>query len=143
MGAVKNSAKSPRFVGIPYSVVNSPQWAKLKSPEVKLLMDLLLQYHGKNNGCLSPCYSLMKKRGWAKSSLYRSYSKLVHLGFIVVTRQGWKVRGAPTLVAVTWYGIHTPKKCMYDEGIIENPVPLNYWRKPQSEWKHQPTIKRN
>jgi len=142
MGAMKNSSKKTRFVGIPYNIVNSDQWAKLKAAEVKLLLDLLLQYHGRNNGSLSPCYSLMKKRGWARSSLYRAYSRLVHSGYIVVTRQGWKVRGRPTLVALTWYGIDEPNKCHYDGNIDAHPVPLNYWRKRKSDWKHKPSIKK-
>lgn len=141
MGATKKRKIKTRFVGIPYNVVNSKEWARMKAPEVKLILDLLLQYQGSNNGNLSPCYSIMKKRGWAKSSLYRAYSRLVHLGFIMITRQGWKVRGRPTLVAVTWYGIDEPRKCQYDDGIVVHPVPLNYWRKPKLEWKHLPLIK--
>jgi len=93
MGTAKDRNRKGRFVGIPYHIVDSKQWAQLGAPEIKLLMDLLLQFHGRNNGNLSPCYSLMKKRGWARSSLYRAFSKLLHSGFIVITRQGWKVRG--------------------------------------------------
>jgi len=99
--------------------------------------------NGRNNGMMSPCYALMKKRGWAKSSLYRAYSKLEHAGFIIVTRRGFKIRGMATLVAVTWYGIHEPVKGSFDERIIPHTVPLNYWCKPQSEWKHKPTLKKN
>jgi len=129
------------LVGIPYYVVNSEQWAGLKAPEVKLLVDVRLQYNGSNNGNLSACHTLMKKRGWAKSSLYRSFTKLVYSGFLVVTRQGMKVRGMPTLVAITWCGIDEPKKCQYDFGINSHPVPLKHWQKPISKWKHQPNRK--
>ena len=141
MGAAKNSKTKGRWFGIPRYVVNSESWAKLKAPEVKLLVDVYLQYNGYNNGNLSACHTLMKKRGWAKSSLYRSFKKLIYSGFLVVTRQGMKVRGMPTLVAITWYGIDEPNKGHYDFGINPHTVPLSYWSKPKSEWKHQPNRK--
>lgn len=133
--------KKGRFIGIPYNVATSEAFADLKPPAVKLLIDLLTQYTGSNNGMLSPCFTLMRKRKWAKSSLYRAYSTLVHKGFIVVTRQGLKIRGQATLVAITWNGIDEPKKCFYDEGVKVSPVPLSYWCKHKSTWEIEPTIK--
>jgi len=130
-----------RFVGIPHLVAKSEQFCLLRAPEVKLLIDLLLQYNGRNNGMLSPCHTLMVKRGWASSSLYRAYAKLVHRGFLMVTRQGWKQRGRPTLVAVTWEGIDDPIGVDFDEGVKPEPVPLSYWSKDKGSWKHQPTLK--
>lgn len=141
MASNDRKKKKERFVGIPYYVVISEPWARLKAPEVKLLVDLLMQYSGRNNGMLSPSYTLMKERGWAKSSLYRAYVALVYHGFIVVTREGWKQRGCPTLVAITFYGIDESKKLEYDKEIKPNPVPLAYWKKSQSNWKHQPKLK--
>lgn len=133
--------KKGRFIGIPYNIATSEPFAKLKPPATKLLLDLLTQYTGSNNGMLSPCHSLMKERGWAKSSLYRAYSSLVHSGFIVVTRQGQKIRGFPTLIAVTWNGIDEPRKCQYDYGIKVSPVPLSCWCKHKTTWEIEPTIK--
>ncbi|MEH6637673.1 MAG: hypothetical protein V7717_00210 [Porticoccaceae bacterium] len=129
MGAVKKS-KSPRFIGIPQHVAHSEEFAALKGNEVKLLIDLLVQYYGRNNGKLSPTLALMKKRGWASSSLYRAHTGLLKKGFVVVTRQGWKQRGRPTLVAITWNRID---ECDidYDEGIRSSATPLNSWRKKQ------------
>jgi hypothetical protein len=141
MASIDRKRKKCRFIGIPYHVANSEQFARLKAPEVKLLVDLLMQFNGNNNGMLSPCYTLMKKRGWAKSSLYRAYSSLVHLGFIVVTRQGIKVRGNPTLIAVTWEGIDDPIKVKFDTEIKVSPVPLSFWRLDKSQWSITPNIK--
>lgn len=137
MGSNKHQRrKNGRFIGIPYHVANSEIFGHLKGAEVKLLIDLLCQRNGSNNGCLSPCYSLMKKRGWAKSSLHRAFSGLVDKGFLVVTRQGWKVRGRPTLVAVTWDGIDESRPGVeYDDGITPSPVPLGYWCKEPALWK--------
>ncbi len=141
MASNNRKTKRARFISIPYHVVTSEACAKLRAPEIKLLVDLLIQRNGSNNGMLSPCYSLMKKRGWAKSSLYRAYRSLVHNGFLVITRQGYKIRGKATLVAVTWDGIDEEKNCTYDDGIKPSPVPLGYWCKDKTQWKHIPTLK--
>jgi hypothetical protein len=141
MASIDRKKKTTRFIGIPYHVASSEQFANLKAPAVKLLVDLLYQYTGKNNGLLSPCYTLMKKRGWSKSSLYRAYAVLVHSGFIVVTRQGMKVRNFPTLVAVTWNGIDEPVKCKFDAGVKTSPVPLSYWKRDKATWDIAPNIK--
>jgi hypothetical protein len=138
-----NSSFTGRYIKLPHHVVTSEQWASLSSKAIKLLVDLLSQYNGHNNGMLSPCLSLMKKRGWASSSLYRAYVELVHAGFIVVTRQGYKIRGYPTLIATTWNGIDEPKKnCNYDPGVMPSHTPLNYWAKHPSEWGIKPTLKK-
>ncbi|WP_415911634.1 hypothetical protein [Neptuniibacter sp. QD37_11] len=137
MGSMKRSPKKKgRFVGIPYHVAKSLPFAQLKAAEVKLLVDLLCQCNGRNNGCLSACHALMKERGWASSSLHRAFSGLISKGFLVVTRQGWKQRGRPTLVAITWNGIDEPVKgVQYDDGISPGNIPLGYWCKSPSSWK--------
>lgn len=76
---------------------------------------------------MSPCYTLMKEKGWAKSSLHRAFKSLVNTGFLVITRQGYKVRGMATLVAVTWLGIDEHKNNVYDEHIKVSHIPLNTW----------------
>ena len=135
--AKKQIRKKPeRFVGIPYNVANSHHFGMLEAREVKLLLDLLIQRNGRNNGCLSPCHSLMKKRGWAPSSLYRAFTGLIKKGFVVVTRQGWKVRGKPTLIALTWDGIDEPVQGVeYDDHIKISHIPLNYWCKHPETWR--------
>jgi len=120
--------KKGRFIGIPYSIVTSNEFLTLRSPEVKLLVDLLVQYNGSNNGSLSPCHALLKNRGWASSSLYRAYTSLLSKGFLVITRQGMKIRGMATMVAITWNGIDESKGFAYDSHISPSPVPLNSWR---------------
>ncbi len=127
MGSAKKPRKE-RFLGIPYHVGCSSEFATLSGNETKLLVDLLVQYNGRNNGNLSTTISLMKGRGWASSSLYRAHTELIKKGFLVVTRQGWKQRGRPTLVAITWNGID---ECgvVYDECVTPSPVPLRSWRK--------------
>lgn len=129
----KRKKNTGRFVGVPLSVWKSDEYANLKPAECKLLDDLNGQYSGHNNGLLSPAFTLMVKRGWATSSLHRAKTGLVNKGFIVVTRQGWKQRGKPTLVAITWNGIDdwpSDKTGQYDDGVKVSGAPLNTWRKP-------------
>lgn len=138
----KKRKRSGRFIGIPYEIANSSIFANLRAPENKLIIDLLLQYTGRNNGMLSACYTLMEKRGWSSTSLHRAFNKLQHAGIVVVTRQGWKCRGKPTLVALTWHGIDEPRNgVVYDCSIKPSEVPLSYWCKEKSVWKHKPAVK--
>ena len=130
-----------RFIAIPFHVLKSERGKSLTGLEMRLLNHLLLQYNGNNNGNLSPTYSLMKDLGWSSSSLYRARQGLEHKGFIVVTRQGHKVKGDCTLVAVTWQGIDDPLKRGYGHHIKVTPVPLNFFQLPMSSWTIQPVCK--
>ncbi len=140
MARVQKKIKE-RFVGIPYRVANSEQFAGLSALENKMIVDLLLQFNGRNNGALSTTYSLLRKRMWASGSIYRTFGSLEHKGFLVVTRRGWKQRGKPTLVALTWLGINEVPSIEYDEGVEASAVPLNYWCKSPDTWRHKPTLK--
>lgn len=131
-----------RFAGIPTSVMGTQQYVELRSSEKALLLELAFQYCGYNNGNLTACYSVMKKRGWASASLWRAYSGLVHAGFVVVTRQGIKQRGCPTLLALTYQPIDKPPEHIrYDDGVKDSPIPLSFWCKAKKSWSIQPEIK--
>lgn len=107
-----------------------------------MLFELAYQYNGHNNGNLTTCHSVLKDRGWAKASIWRAYCALVHAGFVVVTRQGEKRRGYPTLLALTYQPIDTPPAgIVYDDGIKPSGVPLGYWNKAKASWEIQPTVK--
>ena len=127
------------FFAVPKMILSSNAYLKLRAPEVKLLLDIGEQYTGHNNGHLTACHTLLKKRGWSKSSLHRALNNLIHAGFLVVTRQGRKVRGYATLLAITWLSIDEPKPGKpYDEGIEPSNKSLGYWCKIKSSWEHQP-----
>jgi len=131
-----------RFVGIPYSMMGTKQYLNLTSSEKALLFDLAYQYSGYNNGNLTACYTVLKKRNWASATLYRAYAGLVHAGFLVVTRQGMKIRGYATLLALTYQGIDEPPKGItYDLGIKPSQISLGFWCKAKASWEIQPTIK--
>lgn len=125
----KGRSKHGRFVGLPFTVLESVQGKNLSHYEKAFLVDLLTQYTGSNNGMLSPCHSLMKQYGWSTGSLFRTKDSLIKKDFIVVTREGKKLRGFPTLVAVTWLAIDEPRKNIeYDSCIKVSGSPLNTWR---------------
>jgi len=98
------------FAGIPKEVLSTDKYAQLSGWDVKLLVDLVEQYNGYNNGDLccawngSNKFRGMKHRGWrSKGTLYRSLRTLLRLGFIEQTRQGGKHK--PSLYALTWQPI--------------------------------------
>lgn len=142
MSAVKRKKGSRRFIGIPYNVAATRQFCNLKPLELKLLVELAFQYNGSNNGNLTAAHASLKERGWTSSgSLHKALKGLLSKGWVMVTRQGWKRRGRPTLLALTWEGIDElrPSSAVtYDEGIKPSHSPLNYWCKHPKSWEHLP-----
>ncbi len=135
-------AKPARYISIPSHALESDAGKSITGIEMRLLVHLLLQYNGRNNGNLSPTYSLMKDYDWSSTgTLHKARQGLEHKGFIVVTRQGTKVRGNCTLVAITWNGIDDPIKKSYEDYVKVSPIPLNYFLKPKDTWGIQPSTK--
>lgn len=115
----------------------SPQYAKLSPRAVKLLVDLLCQYRGTNNGDLTTAWSVMQGLGWrSKGQLFKAQGELEARGWIVKTRQGFRSRGinAATLWAVTFHGINDCRDSQgarkLDPGAKADPMPLNLWKLP-------------
>ena len=89
------------FVMLPHYILESPAYAKLKSREVKLLIDLLAQYRGHNNGKFVAAWSLMRQRGWRSSAtLNEAIRGLRRSGFIKRVRKGGT--GRPSWYSITW-----------------------------------------
>ena len=90
-----------------------------------LLINICLQYNGKNNGDLVACLSYLSKRGWkSKSTIKKHLDELLHYGFIICTQKGGINCGAkqkPHLYALTWLQIN---KVSYSDGFSL-----------ESEWK--------
>jgi hypothetical protein len=98
------SNKSPPFIKLDHKMLEHPNYLKLTPHGIKLLLDLLYQYRGKNNGDLCSAYSVLKKRGWRSSgTLQRAINELLYYEFIIETRRGG--RNCPNLYALSWHSI--------------------------------------
>ncbi len=97
----KNKKIDYSFVPLPREVFKSPEFAALSSSAVKLLIDLLMQFTGSNNGDFSLAWKIMKPKGWrSKATLERAKKGLLEKGFIEETRKGG--RHCCSLYSVTW-----------------------------------------
>ena len=100
----KGRMMTDSFVRIPHHVVNHENFRTLSCRATKLLIDLLAQYRGYNNGDLCAPLSLMRERGWNSSDqLQKAKNELIEKDVIRVTRQGG--RNKCSLYAVTWFQI--------------------------------------
>jgi hypothetical protein len=102
----------PSFIQIPHFVLESPQWGRMDALAVKLLMELVRQYKGNNNGDLSATTEMLKGRSssWAsKDTLPKKLRWLEDHGWIVRTRQGGRHIGC-NLYAVTFWPIDACNK---------------------------------
>ncbi len=108
--ARKKSKSTSQFANIPHVVFECPDYINLTPYALKLLMELVYQYNGFNNGDLCPSITLMAKRGFKSSATLRKViCELVACEMIVLTRQGGK--NLASLYAIAWQAIdECPKK---------------------------------
>ena len=106
---LKKQANRPRsFNGIPRDVMLTHDYKQLHGNAVKLLMALIHQYRGHNNGDLTAAYSEMKKWGFrSKQTLANALKALLGAGMIIQTRTGLFLNpgGCCALYAITWQPI--------------------------------------
>ncbi len=99
-----NRATTQTFAGIPHAVLRTRKYASLSGWAVKLLVDVVAQYTGRNNGDLTAAWAVMHPKGWrSKGTLHAACNELIRVGFIVLTRQGGKNRCS--LFGITWQPI--------------------------------------
>lgn len=117
------------FSQLPHHITDSKEYARLTARAVKLLVDLLAQYRGTNNGDLSTAPGTdscpgMRSRGWrSHSNLQSAIAELLDAGFVVQTRLGGRHR--PALFALTWLPIH---ECGGKLEVRPSRGPLNLWK---------------
>ncbi|MBU85403.1 MAG: hypothetical protein CL544_11495 [Alcanivorax sp.] len=105
---VKGRRESGSFALIPHVVMESEDFRSLSGSALKVLMCLLHQYRGKNNGDLSIPYPLAKEWGvGSKTTLSKAITELLTADLIVRTREGrfLKPGGCCALYAITWKAI--------------------------------------
>ncbi len=104
----RGRATAGRFVSIPHVVLESSSYINLSPRAVKLLLDVALQYDGRNNGNLTVAWGFMAERGWSsKDTLSKAVQDLIEANLIVKTRTGRFMNpGARCdLYAITWQAI--------------------------------------
>jgi hypothetical protein len=100
----KGRMESGGFSALPHVVQESQNWAQCSPMAIKLLMDLLGQFKGSNNGDLSAALSVLKSKGWTRGqTISNAARELIYYGMIEMTRQGDLHRCS--LFAVTWRAI--------------------------------------
>lgn len=100
----KNKRIDYSFVPLPREVFKGQEFASLNTSAVKLLIDLLVQFNGRNNGDFTLAWKIMSKKGWrSKATLERAKKELLKKGFVEETRKGG--RNCCSLFAVTWLEI--------------------------------------
>lgn len=120
----KGRKKCAPFARLPHAVMAHSNFINLTNRAKVLLLDLLYQYRGSNNGDLTVAMKIMSKRGWtSKDQLHKAKIELLEKGWIVETRKGG--RNIPTLYALTFFGID---ECRGKLDRSPNPKPLGYWK---------------
>ena len=75
MARSKTKWPKDRFIQIPHPILKSIAYTNCGAWARTLLIELMLQFNGKNNGDLSAPYSLMKTRGFNSSGTLSKASK--------------------------------------------------------------------
>jgi len=94
------------FVPLPFDVIQSDEWRSLPPNAIRLAIDLMSQYTGKNNGRLCPAWVVMERYGWkTERTLIDAKRALLECTFVVHTRQG-KAPRTTDWVGFTWWPLH-------------------------------------
>lgn len=117
-----------RFVAIPMPVLESAEYRALPDSARSLLIDLLMQFSGKNNGRLCISFVAMRRFGWnSVQKLDRAKRELLTTPFVLLTRKGKPPRTAEW-VGVTWFPLD------YDRSmdLVPRDWPLNNFQTIES-----------
>lgn len=132
-GKHRGGAIGERFLMLPLSAYEAPQFATLKPWSVRLLLDLVAQYNGRNNGDLSAAWKLLKPRGWnSEATLNKAKQELLAAGYIIEMRKGRRPNLC-SLYALTWRPLNpSPKHDFGPNGFTSHayrkgadPCPIN------------------
>lgn len=102
---IRGRGKSPPFVRLFHKLLDHPDYISLSHPAKALLIDVMRQYNGHNNGDFCVTLSLLSKRGWTSNdTLRRALNQLLASGLLIQSRQGG--RNYPSLYAITFEPIN-------------------------------------
>lgn len=135
----KGRRESGTFATLPHNVIRSANWQRASGNAIKLAIDLLAQFNGKNNGDLAAPFSTMKKRGWKSSgTLKRAEREALHYGLIEKTRQGGLNRC--NLYAVTWKPIDD---CKGKLDVAPTRVASGTWRQDAPAFDNKTPVRKS
>lgn len=134
----KGRSESGTFALLPHKVMDSEDFRALSHSALAVLMCLLRQYNGHNNGDLSAEFSRATTWGiGSKSTLAKALVELQARNLILRTREGrfMKPGGSCALYAITWQSID---EC---DGKLEVPASVTAPRKFSLERAKHPVQK--
>jgi hypothetical protein len=117
----KGRRMTGRFVGLPHVVIKNKDYIELSYKSKALLIDLMLQYNGRNNGDLTTALAILRDRGWKRqATIGEAVKELIDANLIIRTREGQfrNPFSRCALYAVTWQPIDDCK----DKDLNVNPT---------------------
>lgn len=107
MAKIKRPAESVqgRYTAVPHSLLDSTSFVGASHMARSLILELMRQHDGKNNGHLHLSCRWLKTRGWSSNdSIQKAKLELLTRGLIIKTREGGLNNGADKY-ALTWMAI--------------------------------------
>ncbi|TEP95575.1 hypothetical protein IPC65_05170 [Pseudomonas aeruginosa] len=103
----KSKGRNPSgtFAALPHAVMDSEDFRALSGGALKVLLGLLRQYRGMNNGDLSASFTQAKQWGVnSRTTLSKALDELQDHDLIIRTREGKFIKpgGCCALYAITW-----------------------------------------
>jgi len=128
-------------MALPYSMINHPNFQKLKPVAIKMLLALFAQYNGENNGDFCASTKYLWQRGWnSNQQMKKGLDLLLEQGWIEMTRQG-HLPNVCNLYAVTWRKIN---HCNGKLSVNATNRPSGYWKlgtaAPKLHSDHRDTV---
>lgn len=127
------------YCSIPWSVLDSRAYQGATPTAKALLLELLRQHSGSNNGHLHLAHKWLAPRGWvSKETVERARKDLLKRGLIIQTKQGGLFIGA-SLYALTWLpvsnhsGLETSPSTYHPGGWQLCDLPPTDRRKPTAK----------
>ena len=104
----KGRKEAGRFVSLPHAVIDTDDYKSLSGSAMKVLICLLRQYNGRNNGDLSASFTQAKEWGLnSRTTLAKVLRELQESNLLICTREGRFTNPGSccALYAVTWQPI--------------------------------------
>lgn len=130
--SAKGRTEHGQYVSIPHQCLRHDNFTNLSHKAVRMLIDLIYQYNGKNNGDLTLAFAVLQSRGWkSKETIRLAILELIHYGWIIITRHGGLNR-TPNLYAVTFKAIDD---CNGKINVKATNTPPRNWIKQVDIWE--------